>query len=108
MNFLKNLFGGQGRDREGGGNAMFLYVRPTRCDDVVRVRIDMNNDLSLNDDGSGYWVRKIVSSSNYKCSRPELTLYFDLNRRLLNQEITGGVLVDRTAYDQWKAGQART
>lgn len=109
MNFLKTLFGGQGANREeGGGNALFFYVRPARCDDVVRVRIDLNNDLSLNDDSSGYWIRKMIASSNYKCGRAELTLYFDTNRRLLNTEINGGELVSREAYDQWQAGQQRS
>ncbi len=108
MNFLKNLFGGQGANREeGGGSAMYFYVRPARCDDVVRVRIDLNNELSLNDDSSGYWVRKLISSSNYRCGRAELTLYLDTSRRLLNSEITGGELVDRAAYDRWQAGQQR-
>jgi hypothetical protein len=109
MNFLKNLFGSQGANREeGGGSAMFFYVRPARCDDVVRVRVDLNNDLSLNDDSSGYWIRKVIASSNYKCGRAELTLYFDINRKLLKSEISGGELVNREAYDHWRAGQQRT
>lgn len=108
MNFLKNLFGGQGANREeGGGHALFFYVRLARCGDVVRVRVDLNSELSLNDDSSGYWVRKLVSNSNYHCGRAELTLYFDTNRRLLNSEISGGELVNREAFDQWQAGQER-
>lgn len=108
MNFLKNLFGSRGSSRaESDGRAMFFYVRLARCDDVVRVRIDLNNDLSLNDDSSGYWIRKVVASSNYKCSRAELTLYFDVNRRLIRSEISGGELVDREAYERWQASQQR-
>jgi hypothetical protein len=49
----------------------------------------------------------MIASSNYKCGRAELTLYFDTNRRLLNTEISGGELVNREAYDQWQAGQQR-
>jgi hypothetical protein len=103
MNFLKKLFAGSpaGRDERG----QFYYVKPHRCDDILRVRIDMMNDLSLTDDGSGYWVRKLASSSNYKCNQVELTLYFDNNRRLNNSEIQGGTLVDQAAYDAWQAAQ---
>lgn len=102
MNFLKKLLGdGGSRDDRG----MYLYVHPHRCDDVLRVRIDMSNDLSQRDDGSGYWVRKLASSSNYKCNQVELTLYFDSNRRLVDQEIQGGKLAEQAEYDAWVAAQ---
>ena len=103
MNFLKKLFGGDAKRDDRGE---YFYVTPHRCDDVLRVRVDMNNDLSQRDDASGYWVRKLASSSNYKCNQVELTLYFDSNRRLVDQEIEGGKLVDKAAYETWNAMQA--
>lgn len=105
MNFLKNLFGGGGSRPETDGRGQLFYVKPHRCDDVLRVRVDMANDLSLTDDGSGYWVRKMASSGNYKCTQVELTLYFDNNRRLRESEVQGGQLVTRDDYDQWQAAQ---
>ncbi|MBZ0294937.1 MAG: hypothetical protein K8L99_20410 [Anaerolineae bacterium] len=106
MNFLKNLFGGNGSSRpETDGRGQYFYVKPHRCDDVLRVRVDMSNDLSLNDTNSGYWVRKMVSSGNYKCAQVELTLHFDTNRRLQDSEIQGGQLVTREDYDLWQAAQ---
>lgn len=106
MNFLKNLFGGGGgKQADIEGRSMYLYVKPNRCDDVVRVRVDLNNDLSLNDEGSGYWVRKMVSSSNYKCTQVELNVYFDMGRRLQETETQGGQLVTRDDYEQWVAAQ---
>jgi hypothetical protein len=104
MNILKNLFGGS-RDRDERGS--YFYVRPQRCDDVLRVRVDLYNDLSLTDDGSGYWVRKLASSSNYKCQQVELTLYFNKNHRLENSEVVGGSLVERSDYDAWQESQAQ-
>ena len=103
MNFLKKLFGADGNR---GDRGMYLYVNPHRCDDVLRVRVDMSNDLSQRDDGNGYWVRKLASGGNYKCNQVELTLYFDSNRRLVDQEIEGGKLVDKAVYDTWIAEQA--
>ena len=108
MNFLKKIFGGGNDGVERDDRSMYLYVQPLRCGDVLRVRIDMHNDLSLSDEGGGYWVRKLASSGNYKCNQVELTLYFDSNRRFdaASAEIQGGKLVDRAAYDAWQAEQA--
>ncbi len=108
MNFLKKLFGGgesTGSREAGDGSGMYLYVKLLRCGDIVRVRVDMNNELSQNDESDGYWVRKLVSNGNYKCTKGELTVYFDSNRRLTNSEIQGGQLVDKNEYDSWLAQQ---
>jgi hypothetical protein len=109
MDFLKKLFGGGNSGVERDDRSLYLYVQPLRCQDVLRVRIDMHNDLSLRDEGDGYWVRKLASSGNYKCNQVELTLYFDKNRRLDTDstEIQGGKLVDRAAYDAWTASQSQ-
>lgn len=104
MNFLKKLFGGSSAgDRDGSG--MYFYVKLLRCEDIIRVRVDMNNELSLNDDATGYWVRKMVSGSNYKCSHAELNVYFDMNRKLQNSEVQGGQLVKREDYESWTSKQ---
>jgi hypothetical protein len=104
VNFLKKLLGG-GSAGNRDGNAMYFYVKLHRCEDIIRVRVDMNNELSLNDDSSGYWARKMVSGSNYKCSHAELNVYFDVNRNLQNTEIQGGQLVKREDYESWLSKQ---
>lgn len=104
MNFLKNLFGGKANTGDNRGT--FFYVKPHRCDDILRVRIDTYNDLSQRDEGDGFWVRKLASSGNYKCNQVEITLYFDSSKRLEDQEISGGTFVDEAAYDAWMASQA--
>jgi hypothetical protein len=110
MEILKKLFGGGGGSSSGGSVAgdrvgLYYYVRPNGCEEVVRVRVDRNNDLSLTDDSKGYWVRKGVRG--VKCRQNvELELYYDSNRRLVNSELKGGELVDEAAYDAWMAQQA--
>lgn len=106
MNFLKKLFSGDSSREAGDASGMYFYVRLHNCGDILRIRVDMNNELSLNDEGNGYWVRKLVSSgSNYKCPKGEMTLYFDTNRKLTNSEVQGGQLVSKDAYDSWMAQQ---
>ena len=103
MNFLKKLFQGDGVERDD--RAAYFYVQPHRCDDVMRVRVDLMNDLSQRDDADGLWTRKLASSGNYRCNQVELVLYFDKNRRLVDSEVQGGKMVDRAAYDAWMETQ---
>lgn len=109
MEILKKLFGGGGGGGSDSGVAgdrsgMYYYVQPNGCEEVVRVRVDRNNDLSLSDDNKSYWVRKGVRG--VKCRQTvELELYYDANRRLTGSELKGGVLVDEAAYQAWLASQ---
>lgn len=104
MDFLKKLFGGGGATTSGDAQGFYYYVRPTGCDEVVRVRINRNNDLSLSDDNKTYWVHKVVMGS--KCfQRAEVDFYFNQNRQLTNTEITGGEMVKQADYDAWVASQ---
>ncbi len=100
MNFLKNLFGGGGGQSADGG--LYFYVQPRGCEEVVEVRINAANDLSLREEG-GYFVRKTIRG-NYRCFNPaELTLYFDGNKGFQSHEIDGGELVTQEDFDTWQA-----
>lgn len=111
MELLKRLFGGgaarPASGRETGDRAgLYFYVRPTGCQEVIRVRIDKNNDPSMADDGT-YFVIKTVRGSTYQCNRSaELHLHFDRERRLQSTDVTGGALVDQAEYESWLAAQA--
>jgi hypothetical protein len=101
MNFLKKLFGGS-----SGGNsdrARYFYVRPKRCNEVVKVRIDMMNDLSIADEG-GYFVRKIARAM--RCPFPaELHLNFDDNKNLTQVGVQDGEMVEEADYQAWVESQ---
>lgn len=106
MQFLRNLFGGGSRPARQAGDpdGLYYFVRPDGCEEVVRVRINRNNDLSLTDDGSGYLVRKHVRG--VKCRQGvELDLYYNSKRQLVNAEVAGGVLVTEADYEAWLAQQ---
>ena len=103
MDFLRRLFGGGNAGSDAVG--MYFYVRPRGCEEVVRIRIDRNNDLSLSDDGENYWVHKYVRGTT--CfQQAELTLYFNGQRMLQNSEVTGGELVTEGDYQGWVAKSA--
>ena len=98
MNFLKNLFGGGGRNEDRG---MYFYVRPKMCQEVLRIRVDPLNDLSRTDDGKGYWCRKLASAA--RCPfQAEVEIYFDKNKRMTGSDVTNGELVSE---GEWLAGR---
>ena len=77
-----------------------MAVRCNRCGEVLPVRVDMRNDLSIQYDQEGgqttYTCRKLVSGdgSNLCFQKMEIVLKFDENRRLINREVTGGTFVE--------------
>jgi len=108
MNFFKRRtpkFGTPGSSPEmGDKNAYFVYVRPKRCQEVVRVRINLMNDLSLTDDESGYFVRKLASAQ--RCPfQAEISLLFDRNRRLVDTQVENGEMVTQADYVAWQSAQ---
>lgn len=104
MEFLRKIFGGDGDSGGTDRTGMYFFVRPHGCEEVVRVRIDRNNDLSLSDDGSAYFVHKYVRGA--KCRQSvEMDLFFDMNRNFMSSEVQGGNLVDEADWEDWQARQ---
>ena len=83
---------------------MYYYVKARRSGEVIRIRINPNNDLSLNDEDNGYFVQKVAVGTR-SFERVELEISYDENRKVVNAEVQGGTLVDQAAYD---ADQAQT
>lgn len=105
MDFLRKLLGGGGSPRSGDVG-LYFYIRPRGCQEVVRVRIDPNNDLSLEDDNSTYFVRKTVRGTTYKCTRSaELYISFGADRRIREIEVLDGEQVSEAEYNAWIAAQ---
>jgi hypothetical protein len=67
-------------------------------------RVNLRNDLSETDDGSGYWVHKLARGQ--KCPRNiDITVHFDQRRNIIAREIDGGKFVDEATYRAWLASQ---
>ena len=101
MDFLKRLFGGGGAGGDDSAG-LYYYVRLKGSGEVVRVRINRNNDLSLDDDGKGFWVHKVVMGTT-SFQRAEVELRFNQNRQLSGSQVTGGDLVTESDYQAWVA-----
>ena len=116
---LKSMLGlGGGGARASADRGLYRYVRCNRCQDVVRVRVNMANEVSeISDEpeddpdvsrpsnpAARYAVAKGVVDS--KCFRPmRLTILFDGRRRELESSVVGGEIVDEAAWEAARASR---
>ena len=102
MGFLKRLFGlgdSPARRDEGDPNGMILYVKVRKCGAIARLRVDLRNDLSLDDDGENYVVRKQVMD-NVCYGLAEVEMHFDGNHKETSRNVENGEFVTREDWEQ--------
>jgi hypothetical protein len=84
--------GQTGLVQDSKDSSSWITLECDRCGEVIRTRIDMNNDLSA-EYGEGevaYFCHKVLIGKQ-SCFVPiEVVLRFDSNRCLIEQQITGG------------------
>ena len=81
------------RDRSG----YWITVKCNRCGEVIRARIDLYNEPSLEyrDHQQVYFCRKVLIGEQ-RCFQPvEITLTFDERHNLIDRQITGGTFVEQ-------------
>jgi hypothetical protein len=101
MGFLKKLgalFSAPARD----DRSLWLYVKCDKCGEILKGRVDLYNDLSIQYQDSGrqssYFCRKVFVGSN-RCYQPiEVELSFDKKRQLLGEEIRGGKIASEEDF----------
>ena len=94
---LSNLFSSPGG---GDTRAYWVYARCNRCGEIIRARVDLSNDLSLDYEGEGttYFTRKILIGEQRCFERIEVRLTFDKDRKLINREISGGEFISEEQF----------
>lgn len=102
MNFLKrlaNLFSGSSTATQ---RHYTVYVLSHRCNEPVAGQVDLLNELSQTDEGDGYYVRKVYSTSGrQRCfGQVEVELWFDRNKQLTQHEVQGGRWLEAAEYEQ--------
>ena len=101
MSILKKL-GALFSAPAGDNRSLWLYVKCDKCGEILKGRVDLFNDLSIQYEDSGrqssYFCRKVFVGSN-RCYQPiEVELSFDKNRKLLREEIKGGKITNEEEY----------
>jgi hypothetical protein len=81
--------------RKPADDGIYVRVRCDACGEVVQTRINPGTDLSLDEDGQSYFVRKVLIGQ--QCFRPiEVQLrYADARGGTeLSRDVSGGSPVD--------------
>ena len=91
MSFLKNLF--SSTPAKPDKKYYTFHVKYNRCGETTEGRVDLDNDLSQNDEGNGYYARKLLMGGNRCFQQIEVELTFDSSRQMQEQQITGGTFV---------------
>ncbi len=92
MGFLKKLFSGAPAQHEK--HYYVFQVKCNRCGEIIEGRVDLDNDLSLNDEGDGYLVHKTLMGGNRCFQQIEVEMTFTPQRELIEKNINGGKLVE--------------
>ena len=92
MGFLKKLFSSDPARPEK--RYYTFQVKCKRCGEILEGRVDLDNDLSLNDEDNGYFARKGLLGANRCFQQIEVELTFDSARQIQEQTVTGGEFVN--------------
>ena len=101
MGILKRLFGGDSKPANrdhSDANALIVYIKVRKCGAIARLRVDMRNDPSLDDDGESYVVRKQVVD-NVCYGMAELEIHFDSNHKETSRNVENG---EFTTREEWE------
>jgi len=91
MGFLKKLFGGG--TTSSSSDFYTFNVICDRCGETIQGKVNMSNDLSLDDEG-GYHVRKVLMGGGRCFQQIEVMLKFDASRQVQDQQVSGGKFVE--------------
>ena len=82
-------------------NAYWVYVRCNRCEEQIRSRVNLSNDLSVEYEGKNgqtYRCRKTIVGRTGCFQRIEVELTFNKNRKTIDRQISGGEFIEEEEY----------
>ena len=102
MSFLKKLTSLFPSPALGDERSYWIYARCNRCNEVLKARIDLYNDLSLDYDDSknGFYCRKVIMGTSRCFQQIEVSLHFDQKRKLNDSQVVGGQLISKEEFEK--------
>ena len=107
--FSKLLNAFQGKPPGGSDRYIPIYVYSNRCREPIAAQIDIMNEISLNDDNKGYFVRKVLhTSGKNRCfGQVEIEVWLDSGKKIVRHEVQGGRWLTQEEYAAEVARQAQ-
>ena len=95
MGLLKRLGDLLSPSGRGDDYVYWIYVRCNRCGEVIRGRVDLRNELSIDydDKGNTFYCRKVLMGEELCFQKVEVQLTFDKDRKLIDRQVTGGEFI---------------
>jgi len=91
---LASIFGGGTGSQRTTDGGIYVRVKCDACGEIVQARISPTSELSQADDGSGYFVRKVlVGKQCFRAIEVQLR-YADLRGKEIGREVRGGTSVE--------------
>lgn len=106
MSFFRKLFSGGNpalpkASSQEDANALWLYVQCGKCGAPVAIRVDTRNDISVDYETGGRYLRKeIMDSTCFQLMYAEVR--FDGNGQILDKTIERGKFLTQEEYDKVK------
>lgn len=103
MSFLKKLFSGGNPSMPkvsnvADPNALWLYVRCARCGAPVSIRVDTRNDISIDYETGGRFLRKeMMDSSCFQLMYANVR--FDGGGKIIEQSVERGEFLTPEEYE---------
>ena len=106
--FSKLLNAFQGKPPGGSDRYIPIYVYSNRCREPSAAQIDIMNEISLNDDSKGYFVRKVLhTSGKNRCfGQVEIEVWLDSGKKIERHEVQGGRWLTKEEYQAELTRQA--
>jgi hypothetical protein len=94
MSFLKNIFSGSPKRPEK--KYYVFQVKCKRCGEIIEGRVDLDNDLSVEYEGSNnvYFGRKVLLGNGRCFQQIEVEMKFTPERQLIERDVKGGTFVE--------------
>jgi hypothetical protein len=93
MDFLKHLFNKPAAKPDK--HYYTFNVKCNRCGEIIEGRVDLDNDLSMTDEGNSFYARKMLMGGSNRCfQRIEVELNFTSDRQITEKTVTGGTFVE--------------
>jgi hypothetical protein len=102
MSFFKKIASLFPSPTLGDERGYWIYARCNRCKEVLKARIDLYNDLSIDydDPKNGYYSRKVLMGTARCFQQIEVSLHFDEKRKLNDSQVVGGQLISKEEFEK--------